>query len=375
MASKPLRVAIIGAGMGGLACAAALRRTGAEVTIYEQARAFGRIGAGIQMTPNAVKALRGLGLEDQLRAVGFQATKGLNRASDDGRITNEVELGARMIEQCGAPLITLHRGDLHSILLSGVENGVIQHGKRLLRYEQHGDGVELSFEDGSSAQADLLVAADGVHSVVREQMLGKEAPRFTGRVAYRTTFAANLLGGLAIDERCKWWGPDRHIVIYYITRNRDEVYFVTSTPEPDFNLESWSTTGDLATLREAYKDFHPTVRGVLEACPQVHKWALVVRDPLPRWHEGRVVLLGDACHPMTPYMAQGAASAIEDAVILSRCLESGGTGLEASLQSYFATRHPRASAIQQGSAENTWMRDKTDFNWVYGYDVWNAPLT
>ena len=245
MASKPLWVAIVGAGMGGLACATALRQSGAEVTIYELAKAFARIGAGIQMTPNAVKALRGLGLEEHLRAVGFQATKGLNRASDDGRVTNEVELGTRMVEQCGAPLITLHRGDLHSLLLLTVERGVIQHGKRLLRYEQTGGGVELSFEDGTSAEADLLVAADGVHSVVREQMLGKEAPRFTGRVAYRTTFPASLLGDIRIDQRCKWWGPDRHIVIYYITRNSDEVYFVTSTPEPDFNLESWSTTGDL----------------------------------------------------------------------------------------------------------------------------------
>ena len=218
------------------------------------------------------------------------------------------------------------------------------------------------------------MAADGVHSVVREQMLGAQAPRFTGRVAYRTTFPASLLGGLPIDERCKWWGADRHIVIYYITRNRDEVYFVTSTPEPDFDVESWSATGDLATLREAYRDFHPTVRGVLEACPQVHKWAVVARDPLPRWHEGRVALLGDACHPMTPYMAQGAASAIEDAVILSRCLERREDGLEAALQTYVATRRPRASAIQLGSAENTWMRDKTDFNWVYGYDAWHAPL-
>ena len=141
MASKPLRVAIIGAGMGGLACAAALRRIGSEVTIHEQAHAFARIGAGIQMTPNAVKALRGLGLEEQVRAVGFEATKGVNRASDDGRITNEVELGARIVAQCGAPLITLHRGDLHEILLSGVEDGVIQRGRRLVSYRQDANEV------------------------------------------------------------------------------------------------------------------------------------------------------------------------------------------------------------------------------------------
>ena len=370
-----LRVAIIGAGMGGLACAAALLRQGADVQIYEQAGAFRRIGAGIQMTPNAVKALRGLGLEERLRDVAFEAARGHNRDAASGDITNVIELGQSIVECCGAPLLTLHRGDLHATLLSAVPQNIIRMNHRLLAYELDGGGVRLQFENGASVEADVVVAADGVHSVVREQMLGPEAPRFTGRVAYRTTFPASLIGDLQIDDRCKWWGPDRHIVIYYTTRARSEIYFVTSTPEPDFNVESWSAKGDLAELRAAYADFHPTVRRLLEACPEAHKWALVVREPLPRWRDGALALLGDACHPMTPYMAQGAASAIEDAVILSRCLDGvRAEGVAQALARYEATRFPRATAIQQTSAQNTWMKGPTDFDWVYGHDVWSQQL-
>lgn len=370
-----LKVAIIGAGMGGLACAAALRRHGADVAIYEQAEAFKRIGAGIQMTPNAVMALRGLGLEEALRAVAFEAVQGHNREALSGEITNVIELGASIVKRCGAPLLTLHRGDLHSVLLSAVPQDIIHMKHRLTAYSQRGGAVHLQFENGAQVEADCVIAADGVHSIMREQMLGREAPRFTGKVAYRATFPAALIGDLQIDDRCKWWGADRHIVIYYTTRQRSEIYFVTSTPEPDYNLESWSTKGDLDELRAAYSAFHPTVRAVLDACPEVHKWALVVREPLPRWHEEHVTLLGDACHPMTPYMAQGAASAIEDAVILSRCLDRVGKDkIEQAFARYHATRFPRVTAIQQTSAQNNWMKEKTSFDWVYGHNVWSQDL-
>jgi salicylate hydroxylase/6-hydroxynicotinate 3-monooxygenase len=197
-------------------------------------------------------------------------------------------------------------------------------------------------------------------------------------VAYRTTFPAALLGDLQLaPSRTKWWGPDRHIVIYYITRNRDEVYFVTSQPESAewMTPESWSAKGDVAELRRAFADFHPEVRAVLAACPDVHKWALLARDPLPSWCQGRIALLGDACHPMTPYMAQGAASAIEDAAVLARCLEGvTASGVAAAFKLYEAIRKPRATAIQQGSAMNNWMRTNTDPDWVYGYDAWTVPL-
>jgi salicylate hydroxylase/6-hydroxynicotinate 3-monooxygenase len=214
-----------------------------------------------------------------------------------------------------------------------------------------------------------------VHSVVRETLFGAERPEFTGRVAYRTVFPASLLHGVPIDDQAKWWGPDRHIVMYYVNPRRSELYFVTSTPEPDFTLESWSTTGDMAALRHAYRDFHPTVRAVLDAAPAAHKWALVVRDPLPRWTDGQIALLGDACHPMTPYMAQGAGTSIEDAAILSRCLDGvDRDGVSAALLRYEATRKPRTSQIQALSRANDMNRFKAANEMVYGFDAWTTPL-
>jgi salicylate hydroxylase/6-hydroxynicotinate 3-monooxygenase len=244
--------------------------------------------------------------------------------------------------------------------------------------EQNSQGVTLAFADGSRIGAQAVIGADGVHSVVRESMLGPEKPRFTGRVAYRTTFPARLLGSAQITPvRTKWWGPDRHMVVYYVNARHDELYFVTSQPE-DANWmtrESWSQKGELKVLRDAYAGFHREVRAIVEACPDVHKWALMERDPLPRWCDGRVTLLGDACHPMTPYMAQGAASALEDAAILSRCLEDvDADGIASALKRYEANRLPRTAEIQRTSAKNNWMRSATDPTWVYGYNAWSVPL-
>ena len=219
-----------------------------------------------------------------------------------------------------------------------------------------------------------MIAADGVHSRVREIWLGRETPNFTGRVAYRTTFPAALLDGYAIDECCKWWGPDRHIVIYYVTARRDEVYFVTSVPEPEFTVESWSATGDLEKLRAAFAGFHEQVQRVVQACPRVHKWAIVDRPPLPRWSDGAMVLLGDAAHAMTQYMAQGAASAMEDAVVLSRCIAASPADIPAAFARYAAARRERTARIQGTSQQNTFMRQPTNPDWVYGYDAWTAPL-
>ena len=192
---------------------------------------------------------------------------------------------------------------------------------RVVGLDEKGGSVVLGFADGTTAVHDAVVAADGVHSLVKGLLFGDEEARFTGRIAYRTTFPASFLGGYEIDGCTKWWGEDRHIVIYYVKPDRSEVYFVTSQPEPRFTVESWSAKGDMRTLRAAFEGFHPQVQHVLAACPDVHKWALVDRDPLRQWHDRTVTLLGDACHPMTPYMAQGAAMALEDAAVLSRLLE------------------------------------------------------
>jgi 2-polyprenyl-6-methoxyphenol hydroxylase-like FAD-dependent oxidoreductase len=371
-------IGIVGAGIGGLAAAAILTQRGFKVRVFEQATKFARVGAGIQMAPNPVRVLRGIGLEDRLRKVAFQPETLLNRVHDSGEVTNEVQAGKALEERLGAPYLAMHRADLHALLADAVPAGIVEFNRKLTGVTQNDASVTISFADGATATVDALIGADGVHSVVRDIILGEEAPTFSGRVAYRAVFPATLLGDDQINlSRTKWWGPDRHIVIYYVTAARDEIYFVTSQPEDAswMTPESWSTKGDMNVLRAAFATFNPEVLKVLNACPEAYKWALMERDPFTHWVECRIALLGDACHPMPPYMAQGAAMALEDAAVLARCLagvESGG--LNAAFRRFEVNRKPRATQIQQRSRVNTWLQQKTSTDWVYGYDAWNVPL-
>ncbi len=373
---RKLSIAVIGAGIGGLATAAALHRAGIDAQVYEQAPRFTQLGAGIQIGCNAMKVLRAFGLEPVLRAEAFYPRSWNNKEYDSGEVRFDMIFGKSAEERYGAPYLLGHRGDLHAALASAVPAEAIRLDHQLAGLEQRADkSLKLTFANGQVAEADGVVAADGVHSLVKEILFGKDEPNFTGRVAYRTVFPAELLNGYPIDDCTKWWGPDRHIVIYFVKPDRSEVYFVTSQPESGFTVESWSATGDIKELRAAFADFHPRVRKVLEACPSVHKWALVDRDPLARWCEGNVTLLGDSCHPMTPYMAQGGAMAIEDAAVLSRCLTGvDRDGAADAFRRFEATRKPRTSRVQFSSRTNTWLKDPTDPDWVYGYDAWNAPL-
>ncbi|MGY4373241.1 2-polyprenyl-6-methoxyphenol hydroxylase-like FAD-dependent oxidoreductase [Bradyrhizobium sp. i1.3.6] len=256
-----------------------------------------------------------------------------------------------------------------------MSNEFVRLNHKLVGLDETGDGVRLSFADGTRAIADAVVGADGVHSTVRDLLFDTSPAKFTGRIAYRTTYPAALLGGAGIDDCTKWWGEDRHIVIYYVKPDRSEVYLVTSQPEPDFRIESWSAKGDVRDLRASFEGFHPQVTRVLAACPDVHKWAIMDRDALEHWADGKVTLLGDACHPMTPYMAQGAAMAIEDAAVLSRCLDGvGRDGVANAFRRFEATRKVRTTQVQETSRANIWLKERTDTSWVYGYDAWSVPL-
>jgi len=374
MAQEKLNVAIIGAGMGGLAAAAGLAKAGIAVTVYEQARQFTRLGAGIQIGCNAMHVLRGLGLEGLLRSETFYPRSWNNRDWKSGDVLFDMLFGKPAEDKYGAPYLLAHRGDLHAALASIVPKEHLRLDHRLTGLDRTPDGVKLSFANGHSATADAVIGADGVNSVVREALFGDDAPRFLDRVAYRTVFPASLLDG-EIPDCTKWWGEDRHIVIYPVKPDRSELYFVTSQPEPGFEIESWSAEGDVKVLREAFADFHPDVRRVVAACPSVHKRPLVDRDPMTSWVEGPIALLGDACHPMTPYMAQGAAMAIEDAAVLSRCLQGvGPDGVEAALKRYERTRLERASRVQTTSGRNSWGKGATETDWVYSYNAWTTPL-
>jgi 6-hydroxynicotinate 3-monooxygenase len=371
MPAQP-KFAIIGAGIGGLALAALLSRQGAQVTVYEQAQAFQRIGSGIQMSPNAMRILRALGLEPLLRRMAFQPPAWTNRTWDTGEFLGELNF-AHAEARYGAPYLLLHRGDLHAALFSAVPPDLIAFDKKLVGVDRIGSGLTMRFADGTMAMADAIVGADGVHSRVRELLLGAEEPVFTGRVAHRTVFPTALMEGFALDTCTKWWGPDRHILMYPVTASRDETYLVTGVLDPNWNHESWSTEGDMEELRAALASFHQDVQRVLAACPKVHKWALFERDPLPRWSEGPIVLLGDACHPMMPHMAQGGASALEDAAIITRCL-GAVDDIEEAFRRYEATRQERTARLQLTSRENTWGKHKGDPGWVYDYDAWQTPI-
>ncbi|HEY6832686.1 MAG TPA: FAD-dependent monooxygenase, partial [Pseudolabrys sp.] len=270
MSKKKLSVAVVGAGMGGLAVAATLRQVGIDVQVYEQATRFGRIGAGIQMMPNSMKVLRGIGIEERLRQIAFAPYSHLNRDAYSGELLRELPMPDSLY---GSPYLCMHRADLHDALASVLPGDIIHLNKKLVGLEHSGGQVTLAFADGSKAKADAVVGADGVHSIVRDLIVGPDAPLHKGRIAYRAVFDASLMGGFDIGpSRTKWWGKDRHIVIYYITKAKSELYFVTSVPESSdwMTKESWSAKGDVTELRAAYETFHEEVRNVLNACPDCH---------------------------------------------------------------------------------------------------------
>ncbi len=377
MGKAKLSFAIVGAGIGGLTAAATLRRIGIDAQVYEQAARFARVGAGIQMMPNSMKVLRKIGVEEGLRRTAFQPYSHLNREWDTGKVMRELPMPESLF---GAPYLCMHRADLHDALASILPPEIIHLGKKLVGLEQRGSGrVTLTFADGTRAEADAVIGADGVHSLVRDIIVGPDAPLHKGRIAYRAVFSSALLKGFDIGpSRTKWWGIDRHIVIYYVTAARSELYFVTSVPEPAgwVTRESWSATGDVRELRKAYEGFHADVRRVLRrlpGLPQVGHPGARAAAALERRPRGD---LRRRCHPMTPYMAQGGATAIEDAAILARCLEEvEGDDIEGAFRRYEAHRKPRTSRIQAISSANTWMKGgNDDTSWLYGYDAWNVPL-
>ena len=368
-------IGIIGGGIGGLAAAIALHRAGHEVLVFEQARQFSRVGADINLTPNAVRALDGLGIGAALREHGARPTHRVSRNWDTGEETSVLAMSGEAEVKYGAPQLTLHRADLLQALEAALPAERIHLGKRATGIAQDETGVNLAFADGTRASVSALVGADGIHSVVRSALFGEEQPRFTGVVAYRAVIPRDRLDLPGLDRFTKWWGPNAasQIVTFPISAGRETFIFAT-TPQESWREESWTTPGSVEELRAEYAGYHPEARALLAACDSVLKTALYERDPLPSWSRGRVTLLGDACHPMMPFMAQGAGMAVEDAVVLARCLIEGVAGIPAALRRYEQARMARTAEIQVASRGNAWLRAGGNADWVYGYDAWNVPL-
>lgn len=370
--NRKTRVAVIGAGLGGATAAALLQREGFQVRLYEQARAFERVGAGIHVSANVMKVLRHLDAEQRLSQIGIHPDAFTSRKWDSGEVLFELPLGETGEQKYGASYITVHRHDLHAAILEKAQPGTIEFGKQLTDVTTNGTVAHLTFGDGSVADADVVIGADGVNSKLRDAVVGPSKSRLTGAVAHRAIYPAALLGGMQVRNCTKWWGPNSHILIYYIEQSRNEIYLVTSAKGEWHSQAPWEFCSR-EEVASSFEGFHPEVRKVIEMAPELTKWPILDIKPIDKWSEGNLVLLGDACHAMTPYMASGAAMAIEDAAVLARCLVQSDDHASA-FELYQTTRRSRVSTVQRISAENSFLRYPTDPTWVFAYDAVNVAL-
>ena len=264
-----------------------------------------------------VRALDGLGVGTAVRRTAARPTHRISRTWDTGEETSRLAMGDTAEEKYGAPQLTIHRADLLAALAEAFPAERVLFSKHVQSIEAQERGASVAFADGRRHEVDLLIGADGIHSAVRSAMFGKEQPRFTGVVAFRAVIPAERVAGVPnLGAFTKWWGPnpESQIVTFPLNAGKDIFIFATTAQE-SWHLESWTTQGSVQELRESYAGYHPDARALLEACDEVLKTALYERDPLPAWSKGHMVLLGDAAHPMMPFMAQGAGMAIEDGVV------------------------------------------------------------
>jgi salicylate hydroxylase len=340
-----------------------LLRAGFDIDVYERASALTEIGAGVQISPNASRILHGLGLAEELAGSGVKPLAWHQRRWDDGLTILRTPLAEPLEATFRFPHYQMHRADLLSALAAALPADRVHLGHRLTGLVDRGDHVEAEFANGARTQADVLVGADGIHSSVRHIQFGPEHPRFSGCVAYRGLVPAERLRDLELEVTAQvWMGPGRHFVHYFVS-NRRLVNFVAVVEQDSWTRESWTDRGEIADALAAFEGWHPQVRSIIEGVDETFVWALFDRSPLERWSVGRVTLLGDACHAMLPFMAQGAAQAIEDGATLGACLAGGRADVAESLRRYERLRAPRTSRLQAMSTEN-----KTRFHLPDGPD-------
>jgi salicylate hydroxylase len=392
--SRPLRVAIVGAGLGGLVAAISARRMGFEAHIYEQASSFGEVGAGIQVGPNAVKVLRALGLDEGLASFGAKPEHHVGRNWSSGRVLFKSATRRACLERFGAPFYQVQRSDLHAHLRGALPEGAIHLGKRCVQLESDEAAAGLKFADGTQAEADVVVGADGIHSTVKNLLLGPGAPRFTGVICWRGQVdAAKLPRGLIPPDSLNWMGPGGCVVHYFVRPGR-LVNWIAHRRTDIWAEESWSVQGDKEELIGAFPGWHESLQVLFRATERCYKWAILDRDPLERWSSGRITLLGDAAHPMLPFLAQGGAMAMEDGFVLAECLRRQPRDAPSALREYEFLRKDRATRVQLGSRARadmcqvasplTTLRRDLGFlfnqlfnpgaaiqkaDWIYSYDV------
>jgi salicylate hydroxylase len=391
-----IRVAVVGAGLGGLTAALALRYKGFDVTVFEQAATIREVGAGIQLSPNAMRVFAQLGLDDEIKRIAFEPDSHVVRNWKTGAAISETSMKGVYEKTYGAGYYGMHRADLQTFLAAAFPQERIKLGKKCIGLAMS-DNCGLRFEDGTTVESDVVVGADGIHSVVREQLFGPQPARFTGNICWRGLVPTDALPkGLVPTDMSAFFGPRASLVTYYV-RGGEYVNWIAMAEEDSWRSESWSIEVDPAEVASRYDGWCPIVGQLLAATQRCNKWALFDRDPLPHWTKGRATLAGDAAHPMVPYLAQGACMAIEDGYALATLLAKTPGAPEAALQAYEVARRPRTTRVQLtararskinhvASPQAQLMRNigyaiqklikpsghAYKIEWIYGYDVTTA---
>jgi len=385
--ARRARIAVIGAGIGGLATACALHDRGFEVEVYERAPELGEVGAGLQLGPNAVKVLRALGIETELRRLAFEPTNIVSVAGNDAHLRFREPLKATVAAQFGAPYLTAHRADLHALLLARLPAGAVRLQAQCTDASSAGSLAVAKFADGRTVEADVVVGADGINSAVRESLFGLQPARFTQQMAWRclvpidcvpTQIGPGKSVAIGHDEYVGWIGPDGHVICYPIRGGALYNIFAGHVSD-DWVEESWSVPSSVEELLAGYRGWNEALLEMLSHVEHCYKWGIRDRDPLPRWTQARVTLLGDAAHPMMPTLAQGAAITLEDAYALARNLKRYDDPLQ-GLAAYEAERRPRASKVQLQAREQFQNNRKSPAppplsrDWIFAHDATVEPM-
>jgi salicylate hydroxylase len=351
-----MNICIIGAGLGGLSAALALLQKGFRVTVLEQAAALGEIGAGVQLGPNAVGVLYRMGLQAPLEQVTCETLGKRVRLWNTGQTWPLFDLGTVAREMYGYPYLTVHRADLHRVLVDAVralQPEALVLNAKLHRLQTRSDGVSLHLADGRVWEVDAVIGADGVHSMVRAALFGDDAPRESGVMAWRGVIdASKLPAHMREPYGTNWVGPGAHVVQYPL-RQGALMNFVGAIEGTHWTVESWSERGTREECLADFEGWHEEVQAMIQAIDVPYKWVLKVRDPMDTWSRGPITLLGDACHPTLPFLAQGAAMAIEDGYMLARALALWPTDPAQAFARYEAVRKDRTTRVVTGSAANT----------------------
>jgi salicylate hydroxylase len=391
-----LKVLIVGAGIGGLTAALALLRRGLDVEVYEQAYELKEVGAGLQLSANGTRVLYELGVGERLKALSCEVSGKEIRLWNTGETWKAFDLGKVSLERYGYPYFTVYRPDLLEVLAAAIGRERIHLGAKCAGFTQTDENVQLQFENHSPVIGDVLIGADGVHSQIRQRLFGGDRPQFTGIVVWRGIVPMeDLPQHMRRMVGSNWVGPGAHVV-HYPLRAGKVMNFVGALERSDWQVESWSARGTTAELAADFEGWHGDIQALIRNIPVPYKWALMTRPPMERWTVGRVSLLGDACHSMVPFLAQGAVMAIEDAFILARAL-SASADVPAGLRKYEEARRDRTRKAVEGSTANigrfhhpaladpTQARDYVSrewagqnvaerYEWLFRYDVTTTPL-